>query len=109
DFVEKDKFRKDLFFLINTITVEIPSLKNRKADIIPLSLYFLKQFNEEQQTNKYFSVEVRNVIENYDWPGNVNELKNFVEHMVLLSDSDVLGFDLIPGYIKRNYVMTAPI
>ncbi|TMN21805.1 sigma 54-interacting transcriptional regulator [Lentibacillus cibarius] len=107
--MEKGKFRKDLFFLLNAIPIEISPLKDRREDIIPLCQYFVRQFNDKQSSNKYFSNELRKFIERYDWPGNVNELKNVIENMILLSDGEMLSPELLPEYIRGYHELSPSI
>lgn len=109
EMIKNNIFREDLYFLLNVFPIEMFPLERRKEDILPLCIYFLKQFNEEQKSSKSFSYEVKRSIEQYDWPGNVNELKNVVERMVFLSNDDILEFELLPDYIKRNKELSMPI
>jgi transcriptional regulator with PAS, ATPase and Fis domain len=89
--VEKRVFRKDLFYRINTVTLEIPPLRERKEDIFPLAYYFIEQFNS--LFNKDIADmdrEIKEFIFSYPWPGNVRELKNSFERAILLSETSVL-------------------
>ncbi|NOQ25540.1 MAG: response regulator [Bacteroidales bacterium] len=85
---QEGKFREDLFFRINTVQIEVPPLRNRKEDIIPLSEYFLQVFS--QKYNKQglnISSSAASGLENYTWPGNVRELKHTIERAVILSNN----------------------
>lgn len=87
--VSEKKFRKELFFLLNTITVSIPPLRERQDDIIPLANLFLSMCNEKYHRNVVFSSQVYQELQNYDWPGNLRELKSYVERAVILANSSL--------------------
>ena len=83
--IEKGQFREDLFYRLNIIPLNLPPLRDRKTDIPLLTDYFLKQCNNGSGSPKTISDEAMNVLINYSWPGNIRELANFVERMVVLS------------------------
>ena len=82
--IEEGRFREDLYYRLNIIPLELPPLRDRKTDIPLLAGYFLNQFNGAGST-KTISDEAMNILVNYSWPGNIRELANFVERMVVLS------------------------
>lgn len=81
--VSEGKFRKDLFYRINVFPIELPPLRQRKADIVPLSLYFLDKLGDGEQIE--LSEGARNLLRQYNWPGNVRELANVMERAYILS------------------------
>ena len=83
--VEKERFRADLFYRINVISVDIPPLRQRKEDITPLVHHFMEYFSRKYSTIKALSPSVIELMNEYDWPGNVRELRNFVERIVVMS------------------------
>lgn len=83
------KFRKELFFLLNTITVSLPPLRERQDDIVPLANRFLSLFNEKYRRNVTFSPQIYQKLRHYPWPGNLRELKSYVERAVILADSSL--------------------
>lgn len=87
--VREKRFRKELFFRLNTITVSIPPLRERQDDIIPLANRFLSMCNEKYHRNVVFSSQIYQELRNYDWPGNLRELKSYVERAVILADSSL--------------------
>ncbi|HIU25417.1 MAG TPA: sigma 54-interacting transcriptional regulator [Candidatus Copromorpha excrementigallinarum] len=89
--VKEGTFRRDLFFRLNVFMVSIPPLRERKEDIIPLFNCFLERMNEKYHMKKKFSSSALDVFMKYSWPGNIRELENLVERMVIVSDSDLLG------------------
>lgn len=94
--VNENKFREDLYYRLNVINLRIPPLRERPADIRPLSMYFLNICNQQYGQNKRINLEVLRALENYDWPGNVRQLKNVIEHMVVLSNGDYLELSSLP-------------
>ena len=89
--VKKNKFREDLFYRINTIQIEMPSLRSRKEDIHLMFRKFASDFSEKHKiptirlTDK--SIEI---IEKYNWPGNIRELKNFAEKLSIIEEKRIL-------------------
>lgn len=91
--IASGKFREDLYYRLNIIPIEIPPLKARKEDIIPLIYHFLNRINHRYGINRRFSNEALNAFINYDWPGNVRELQNIVERVALMSRNPEIGID----------------
>jgi DNA-binding NtrC family response regulator len=108
DAVEEGKFRNDLYYRLNEFHINIPLLKDRRDDIPVLAKYFLEKANSELGRNiKGFSSEALKVILNYNWPGNIRELKNIVKRGVLLTESefvtpDVLSINIYPSSNDSN-------
>jgi len=99
--VRSGKFRADLFYRLNVIPVAIPPLRERKEDLIPLSEHFLEKFSARYRKRKCrLSAEALSALGLYDWPGNIRELENVLERMVLLHDSEVLGLEHLPVEIR---------
>lgn len=90
ELVEKGKFRKDLFYRLNVIRLEIPPLRERKEDIIPLCYHFLDIFNERYHKNKGLTIKAARTLAHLDWPGNIRELENLVENIVVLEPDEVM-------------------
>jgi PAS domain S-box-containing protein len=96
--VKEGKFRADLYYRLNVVPIEIPSLKERKEDILPLLHHFCEVFNEKHNMNKYFAAETIEILEKYDWPGNVRELKNVVERLIIMNPEN----ELLPKHLPEN-------
>jgi len=95
--VKQGDFREDLYYRLNVVKIELPSLKDRKEDILPLAEHFLKKYTEENSKNiKKFSPEVVKFMLNYSWPGNVRELENMIERGVILSKKNSITLDELP-------------
>jgi two-component system response regulator AtoC len=91
------KFREDLYYRLNVVTIDLPPLKDRMEDILPLAEHFLKKYAQENNKRiKNFSDDVVKFMLNYSWPGNVRELENMVEHGVILSKNTAITLDELP-------------
>jgi len=100
--VEKKQFREDLYFRIKGATIQIPPLRQRRPDIPLLIDHFIKQANDAHDTKvKGITPEARRVLMAYPWPGNVRQLHNVIENMVVLTAGDRLGVDDLPAEIHR--------
>jgi DNA-binding NtrC family response regulator len=89
--VREGKFREDLYYRLNVMTIELPPLRNRPQDIPVLASYFIDTFNTEFKKNvRGLSREARETLERYTWPGNVRELRNAVERAMLLAEAATL-------------------
>lgn len=91
--IKKGQFREDLYYRLNVIPIKVPSLKERKEDIIPLIYHFLNGINHKYGINRKFLKDALHAFTNYDWPGNVRELQNLVERITLMSLSPKIGLD----------------
>jgi transcriptional regulator with PAS, ATPase and Fis domain len=100
--VNTGTFRKDLFFRLNVVPFKIPPLRERLADIPPLIYFFLKQFNEKCGCRKTFSPAVIDCLGNYPFPGNIRELSNLIEQLVVLSVTDHIGLEDLPAAVRDN-------
>jgi Nif-specific regulatory protein len=99
--VAKGRFREDLFYRLNVVTIFLPPLRNRREDIPRLIDFFLDKFNAENgKTLRKISKEMLNVLVRYPWPGNVRELENAMERATVLSRADTLTEDLLPTAIR---------
>ena len=101
--VEEGKFREDLLYRINTIHVELPALRQRKADIVPLAQRFLRQYAGLYNKNVlHLSPEAAKKITDLPWYGNIRELQHSMEKAVILADGNVLTADDIDGGSKAH-------
>lgn len=110
DLVTNGKFREDLYYRLNVITIQLPPLRERSEDILLLADHFLQQFNREHDRHILgFTDDAREMLLRYPWPGNVRELKNSVERAVLLGNSNRITpgeLQLGSGHIVENYPVT---
>lgn len=103
--VAEGKFREDLFYRLNVIDIRMPALKDHPSDIAPLVEKFIAEFSAEGKGSaKSISPEALEILEKYDWPGNVRQLKNAIEKMMVLSSGDTLTIEDVPSEIASNKV-----
>ena len=105
--IKKGQFREDLFYRLNVISLELPSLRERRDDILPLTGYFLNRACERTGNQmKVLSPEVLCAMENYNWPGNIRELENCVERAVVLADGKYIHISHMPPELKAFHEKT---
>lgn len=88
--VKKKQFREDLYYRLNVVPIHIPPLRDRKEDILPLILHFTEGFNRKFSKKKVFSQEAIKHFYSYSWPGNIRELRNIIERLIVMADADYL-------------------
>lgn len=96
------RFRQDLYYRLNVIPFWIPPLRERKADLLPLMFYFLEKKNVKFNLNRKLSATAVEILSGYDWPGNVRELNNMIEHLMIMTEGDVIDDKNIPQYIVQS-------
>lgn len=100
--VEERRFREDLYFRLNVISLEVPPLRQRKEDIPLLAAHFLSHYAERNHKNvKGFSAQCMDMLLHYDWPGNVRELQNAVERAVILCTGEYVTGPELPVNIAK--------
>jgi len=87
--VREGRFRQDLLYRLNAVTISLPPLRERREDILPLARHFARGVERAGHTNVAFSAEARRLLETYEWPGNIRELENAVMRAVALSDHTI--------------------
>lgn len=90
ELVDKGAFREDLFFCLNVVPIKIPPLRERKEDVIPLIHFFLKQNNKRYSLEKELAAEGIELMLNYKWTGNVREMANVIERLVVTAEGKVI-------------------
>ncbi|HEY5212953.1 MAG TPA: sigma-54 dependent transcriptional regulator [Acidobacteriaceae bacterium] len=106
--VKEGRFREDLFYRLNVISLELPPLRNRKGDIPLLASHYLKFYAEENGfPPPELAPEALRLLMDYEWPGNVRELENAMERGVVLSNGPTLTADLLPAQLRGNTFSTA--
>src|SRR6056297_1889105 len=102
ELVKAKKFRADLYYRLNVVTLYIPPLRERKEDILPLASNFLDYYNSKHRRNCYFSPECMESFLMYKWPGNIRELKNIIERLVLISEDVTISEDLFREQVSQE-------
>lgn len=102
--VAEGKFREDLFYRLYVVPITIDPLRERREDILPLAVMFLKEFNDKYGTARTLGHELMSILEAYSWPGNVRELQNVIERLVVTADSEILAARHLPNSIYQEAV-----
>jgi len=103
--VNKNAFREDLFYRLNVFPINLPPLRERKEDIPLLATHFLKQFKKElNKPIEGFADEALNIFINYPWPGNIRELKNIMERLVITVDDDIISAEHLPDIFQMQTI-----
>ncbi|MCD6329361.1 MAG: sigma-54-dependent Fis family transcriptional regulator [Candidatus Cloacimonetes bacterium] len=101
--VELGKFREDLFYRLNVLTINIPPLRERGTDIFQLANYFANKYAEEfNKKIPTFNDEVLKILGNYNWPGNVRELENLVHRLVIMNEDGIIRKADLPTFMKSR-------
>jgi len=90
ELIEKKEFRADLYYRLNVVPIYIPPLRKRRDDIPHLITLFLNQFNKKHGTDKMLSRNAFNMLSQYNWPGNVREVSNVIERLIVVTPCDVI-------------------
>jgi len=97
------RFRKDLFYRLNVIPLNIPPLRKRRQDILPIARHLLDQLKEEAAlTGIRIDPEAANFLKQYGWPGNVRELSNILERTLSTLETDIIRYADLPFYLQRE-------
>lgn len=100
--IEEKKFRLDLYYRLNVLTITIPSLRERKEDIPNLVFHFLETLGDKYKQKKSINSQVLDQFTEYNWPGNIRELKNIVERLYHLSEDSIITTEDLPAGIRRE-------
>ncbi len=99
EMVERKKFRLDLYYRLNVIPLRIPSLRDRKDCIVPLVQHYVELFSSRNGLNKRITRAAMDALLSYDWPGNVRQLMNVCERILVMADGDIIGVQDLPQNI----------
>jgi Nif-specific regulatory protein len=104
--VAKGSFRRDLFYRLNVIPIRLPSLRERREDIHTLAIHFMNRANQANQRNVYLSPDALTRLEEHPWPGNIRELGNVIERLVLLADGPIVSATELERFLPIEAVGT---
>lgn len=99
DLISEGRFREDLFYRLNTITINLPPLRERRRDIRLLANHFLREYARSEGRDLSFSPESIGLMESYEWPGNVRELKGVVDYAATMATGSLLTPDSLPSFL----------
>jgi DNA-binding NtrC family response regulator len=103
EMIKEGTFREDLFYRLNVLPVYLPPLRERKSDIPHLVSYYLKYFNNVHGLEiKGLSPDSEKIFENYNWPGNIRELRNVIEHCFIMESSDMIHESSLPTTLLKG-------
>lgn len=106
--VKAGRFREDLFYRLNVVPIRLPALRERHEDVDPLIRYFLQQFNKKLKKNvTHLTPELLHALKSFGWPGNIRQLENVLERMVLMSEGEALHFSDLPPEVAES--VTPPL
>jgi DNA-binding NtrC family response regulator len=105
DEVKAGRFREDLFYRLNVVELNLPSLRERREDILPLANLFISEFARNKAR---LAEATADCLKNYSWPGNVRELHNVIERAVLLSQSELILPEHLPSKLREAAKQSAP-
>lgn len=101
--IAQGDFREDLYYRLNVIPLTIPPLKDRRDDILALTQLFLKQANDRYKMTKQLDYELKNFFYAYNWPGNIRELANLIERLVVTTPNQIINEENLPAeYLESN-------
>lgn len=105
--IEQNKFREDLYYRINVIKLTIPPLRERRDELITLIYEITEEFNRKYGMDKHFSTEVIAWLSNQEWPGNIRELRNFIEKAIIVAETNEINVETIElitnGDTRNNF------
>lgn len=104
--VKNGRFRQDLYYRLNVIPLNIPPLRERTADIMPLANYFLHKLNKKYHTSIRLDFTCSSLLKSYPWPGNIRQLENLMERVVLSFENDIITADNLEPYLNEEMPMT---
>ncbi len=107
--VKQGSFREDLYYRLSVVPIELPPLRERREDILPLAQHFIRKYNEEngRQVSEQISPDVLSLLETYSWPGNVRELENAVERAVVIASGPEITRECLRSEISDPQVALA--
>lgn len=100
DQVQKGTFREDLFYRLNVVNIEVPPLRDRRKDIVPIAENLLKKYSVEYlKPNSKITEKAMQILVRHSWPGNIRELENIIQRSIIMSEQTIKVEDL-PKYLK---------
>ncbi len=108
DEIDAGRFREDLFYRINVINIHLPPLRERMDDLPLIINHFIESFNKKFNKNiKQFSSSAFDILMEYNWPGNIRELENVIEHCFVLCNGDIIQVDCLPKRLREQKPKTS--
>lgn len=105
DEVKKGTFREDLYYRLKVVKIDIPPLRDRKEDIPILVKYLINNLNIKNKSVDGISSEAMSVLAQYEWPGNIRELENVIQHAIVMCQGDIISVDDLPPEINNRRII----
>ncbi|WDV45891.1 sigma 54-interacting transcriptional regulator [Clostridiaceae bacterium M8S5] len=105
--VKEGTFRADLYYRLNVVPINIPPLRERVDDILPLCYYFLNIYNNKYSCSKKITSQGEEILKTYDWPGNVRELENLIERLIVTTRNDTIDKNDLPAFLFMENLRNA--
>lgn len=102
--IREGTFRSDLFYRLQVAVLKIPPLRDRKDDILPLTDHFMQAFNTKYRTKVIMSKEVRTIFQNYFWPGNIREMENLIQSLIITNQKDSIEVSDLPNQMLPSAI-----
>lgn len=102
ELIRQGTFREDLFYRLHVIPIEVPPLRKRKKELILLIQHYIDFFNQTYELNRTVSLEALELLQHYQWPGNIRELKNVMERIVIMAATDTIEPSDLPAEIRHT-------
>jgi transcriptional regulator with GAF, ATPase, and Fis domain len=111
ELVRQGTFREDLYYRLSVVPIELPPLRERREDILPLAQHFIRKYNEENGRNitEQINPEVLSLLENYFYPGNVRELENIIERAVVITQDDEITEECLRAEVRNPEIARAAV
>lgn len=106
--LRQGRFREDLYYRLNVITVQVPPLRDRRDEILPLADYLMRKHAPEYGSAGRLTPAVQKAMLEYDWPGNVRELENLIHRILVLDDADEIAMELVSGQVVATEAEEPP-
>ena len=100
--VRDKEFREDLYYRLNVVPIRIPALRERTEDILPITLRLMEKLNEHYGFHKQLTEEVKDLLLEYEWPGNIRELENLIERVLVSTQDEVIDLKSLPSHLLRG-------
>jgi PAS domain S-box-containing protein len=102
--VREGSFRSDLFYRLQVAVIKVPPLRDRKEDVLPLVANFLQGFNNKYRTEVKISTEVESIFQNYLWPGNIREMENLVQSLIITNQKGIIEVGDLPNHMLPSTI-----
>lgn len=109
EMVKEGRFRQDLFYRLNVVNIYVPPLRERVTDIPMLAEYFMRKFSKQYNLQRKISPQLMQAFTEHDWPGNIRELENTIERMVILSPDEEIDPSLFKGFKETTAAEPPPL